>query len=403
MSELLPWKQQVVVIWLTQFLSIVGFCIGLPFAAYYIQELGVQGDDVVWWNTAFAVAAPLCFFFAAPFWGHMADRFGRKKMLVRASVCAAVVLLGMAWSPNVYWLIVFRVGQGLFTGVMPAAQTLMAVSTPEHRQGMALGSLAAAVAAGVAVGSGVGGRVAEIYGYEMTFYCGAAIQTAATVLIIFGATERHDAETAKKTTRVESRGAMRLAIPMLLLIALASLMSNVDTATFPLLIQEMNGGLEGAARIVGDVNAIAGVSFALGGMLCGWCADRFGAYRMLVSTSLLAGVGSLVMCSIYQLGLSAVYLIVLLLSFIMAGVDPVLQVLLSKETPSSLRGQVFGLAATARSVGWMFGPMLGSAIAVQSNFAQVYWLRLLCVVCMLPLMVWAYRLGRQRLADAGVP
>ena len=400
MSELLPWKRQVVVIWLTQFLSIMGFCIGLPFAAYHIQDLGVSGDDVVWWNTAFAVAAPMCFFFSAPFWGHMADRFGRKKMLVRANICAALVLLGMAWSPNVYWLIVFRVGQGLFTGVMPAAQTLMAVSTPHHRQGMALGSLAAAVAAGVAVGGGLGGRVAEIYGYETTFYCGAAIQALATVLIIFGATERHDAKTAKQT-RNDSRGAIRLAVPVLLLIALGSLMSNADTATFPLLIQELNGGLEGAARIVGDVNALAGISFALGGMLCGWCADRFGVYRMLVSTSLMAAFGSIVMCYIYELGLSYIYMIVLLLSFIMAGIDPVLQVLLSKETPTDLRGRVFGFAATARSVGWLFGPMLGSAVAVQSDFAQVYWLRLVCVVLMLPIMVWAYRWGRQRLQAAG--
>lgn len=392
-----PWKQQVVIIWLTQFLSIVGFCIGLPFAAFYIQELGVQGDDVVWWNTAFAVAAPMCFLFSAPFWGQIADRFGRKKMLVRASVCASFVLLGMAWSPNVYWLIVFRIGQGLFTGVMPASQTLMAVSTPIHRQGMALGSLAAAVATGEAIGSAVGGRIAEQFGYEMTFYCGAIIQTIATLLVIFGVQERHNPETAKQTTKKESRGALRFALPLLMLTALISLMLNIDTATLPLLVQDLNGGLDGAARIVGDVYALAGIALAIGGLTCGWCIDRFGVYRMLLGTSMLAGIGSIFMCFIYEFGLSYIYLIVFLLSLMMAGIDPMLQVLLTKETPSAQHGRVFGMSATAQSSGWLLGPMLGSAIALQTDFAQVYWMRMICVILMLPLMYWAYRVSKQRL------
>ena len=54
-------------------------------------------------------------------------------------------------------------------------------------------------------------------------------------------------------------------------------------------------------------------------------------------------------------------------------------------------------AATSRSIGWMFGPMLASFIAVQSDFAQVYWLRLLLVALMMPVMIWSYRLSVQRL------
>ena len=278
MQEQLAWKRQALVIWLMQFLSIVGFCIGLPFAAFHIQSLGVIGDDVVWWNTVFTVSAPICFFFSAPFWGIMADRFGRKKMLVRANICAALVLLGMGWSPNVYWLIFFRIGQGLFTGVMPAAQTLMAVSIPQHRQGMMLGSLAAAVAAGVGIGSSLGGRIAEAYGYDVAFYIGAGISVVSTLLVLGGAQEHHDRTTAR-TTKQESRSAMHVLIPVLLLMALCSLMSNIDSATFPLLIQELNGGLVGSAKIVGDIGAIAGISFAVGGTIWGWCADRFGSFR----------------------------------------------------------------------------------------------------------------------------
>ena len=271
--QAMPWKKQLIVIWFTQLLSMAGFCIGLPFAAYHIQGMGITGDDVVWWTSAFAISAPLCFGFSAPFWGKLADRYGRKKMLLRANICAALVLIGMGWAPSVMWLITFRVAQGLFTGVMPAAQTLIAVSTPDRRQGMALGALAAATAGGVGIGSALGGRLAEIYGYNTVFYIGGCFSLAASILVILGVEERHKTEAIQKQTAKEVAAEKRsntILYFLLAVTALVSIMANVDNATFPLFIQQLNGAMEGAARIVGDINAIAGIAFAVGGLLWGF-------------------------------------------------------------------------------------------------------------------------------------
>ena len=106
-----------------------------------------------------------------------------------------------------------------------------------------------------------------------------------------------------------------------------------------------------------------------------------------------AALCSVPMLLVYEWGIDRIYLIVLCFSFAMSGVDPVLQVLMSKGTSSELRGRVFGWAATARSFGWMCGPILGSYLAVLSNFVQVYWIRIAVALCMLPIIVYAYRIS----------
>lgn len=393
MSEHQGWVRQLFIIWLVQLISIAGFCFGLPFAAYYIQELGITEErDVLWWTTAFAVTAPLCFSIASPFWGVMADRYGRKRMLYRASICAALVLFGMGWSPNVYWLLVFRVGQGLFTGVVPAAQTLLAVSTPGHRQGMALGSLAAAVAGGIGLGSALGGRIAEVYGYSTAFYIGGCLSILACLLIKFGAVEKHEAE-SERISRAASGSVFRLVLPVLGLMAVCSIMSNVDNATLALFVQELNNGeLDGAARAVGDIFAISGVAFATGGLVWGWLGDRFGQYTVLSICVLLAALASYPMTAVTSI--PPLYVIVLCFALCMAGIDPILQALLSKETPAERRGSVFGWAGAARSIGWMAGPFIGSLCAQYSGYAAVYWIRVALAASMLPMIIWTLFLMR---------
>ncbi len=396
MSQHDGWVRQFFIIWIVQFFSIAGFCMGLPFIAYYIQELGVSGEsEVLWWTTAFAVTAPLFFSIGAPFWGIMADRFGRKKMLFRANVCASLILFGMAWAPSVIWLIVFRVCQGLFTGVLPAAQTLLAVSTPGHRQGMALGSLAAAVAGGIGIGSAMGGRVAEMYGYREAFFIGGILSVIATLLVLFGAVEKHEAK-SEKISRKNSNSVLIFVLPVLMLMAMVSIMSNVDNATFPLLIQKLNGSIEGASVIVGDIYAISGIAFSIGGLMWGWCADKFGPYKILVLCACLAAAASIPLIYVDQI--LPIYFIVLCIALSMAGIDPVLQVLLSRQTPAERRGSVFGWAGTARSIGWMGGPLFGSYLAYLSNYQEVYWMRVAMLVLMLPVCWWSYCVMREFLS-----
>lgn len=64
------WKRNLAIVWLGQFLSIMGFWFGLPFASYYIQELGITDPVALkMWAAIFTAATPLAFVVLSPVWG----------------------------------------------------------------------------------------------------------------------------------------------------------------------------------------------------------------------------------------------------------------------------------------------------------------------------------------------
>ena len=106
----------------------------------------------------------------APIWGSVADRYGRKLMVQRAMFGGAVVLTAMGFVQNVWQLAILRAIQGMLTGTVPAATTLVASSTPRERSGYALGLLQTAVWTGASVGPLLGGLVADTWGYRAAFW-----------------------------------------------------------------------------------------------------------------------------------------------------------------------------------------------------------------------------------------
>ena len=117
------WKRNLVIVWIGQFFSIMGFSFSMSFVPYYMQELGVV--DPVKLKAAIAVftaAAPLAFAVFAPLWGAVADRYGRKLVLVRAYFGGALVLSLMGVVDKVEYLIFLRLLQGVLTGTMTASQ-----------------------------------------------------------------------------------------------------------------------------------------------------------------------------------------------------------------------------------------------------------------------------------------
>lgn len=72
------WKRNLTVIWVVQFISVASFQITMPFAPYYMQELGVDDlQALTRWVALFGAAAPLTLALFSPFWGALSDRYGR--------------------------------------------------------------------------------------------------------------------------------------------------------------------------------------------------------------------------------------------------------------------------------------------------------------------------------------
>src|SRR5438093_4485204 len=107
MRSLLPddWRRNVWALTLTVFISFVGFQFFSPFLPLYIRELGVTDPaKVALWAGAIAAITPIMSGVLAPVFGRLADRFGRKMMLIRSLVGFTFVIAAMGLVTSVQQL-----------------------------------------------------------------------------------------------------------------------------------------------------------------------------------------------------------------------------------------------------------------------------------------------------------
>ncbi len=386
------WKQNLVMIWLSQFLSIMGFSFALPFAPYYIQELGVTDPvKVKLWISLFAAATPLSLAVFAPIWGALADRYGRRLMLLRANFAGAVVISLMGFAPNVQVLVGLRLLQGIFTGTMTAAQTMVSVHTPGHRSGFALGALSAAVFSGSMMGSFVGGLFADLFGFSAAFYAGGALLFGAGLLVLLGTKE--DFERPEMVEEDEEGrpwlGELRPVAPILLLIVAMALVRQFDAAMLPLLVQEIHGSIRGVSVWTGSLNAVGGIAGLLAGPLLGRLADRVHPPR--IGKLSAAGAGLLMIPQGFAHALLPLFAARAGMVFCAGGLDPVFQIWLSKITPAHKRGSVFGWSATARSIGWVIAPLVSGLFATHYGIHAVFFLGAGLYFALIPMIGWVVR------------
>ena len=178
------WQRNLAVLWIGELIAIAGFSVTLPFLPYYVQELGItQMDQVAFWSALVAASQAVTMALVAPVWGSLADRYGRKIMVVRAMFGGAIIIACMGFVGNVYQLVVLRAIQGFLTGTVPAATTLVASSTPPERRGFAIGLLQMAIYLGGSVGPLIGGLIADSMGYRPTFWVTGALLLTAGILV----------------------------------------------------------------------------------------------------------------------------------------------------------------------------------------------------------------------------
>src|SRR5947209_7317451 len=167
------WERTAWIASATQFFTLVGFGLGLPFLPMYVQALGVtERAEVALWSGVVSGSAALTMAVLAPIWGVLADRYGRKPMLVRSMVGGAIVIGAMGFVGDVWQLLAVRLVQGAVTGSQAAAAALVAASTPANQLGFALGLIGTAVQIGNTVGPAIGGVAVGSLGFRGSFLLG---------------------------------------------------------------------------------------------------------------------------------------------------------------------------------------------------------------------------------------
>ncbi|MCA1295182.1 MFS transporter [Paenibacillus sp. alder61] len=181
------WRRNLLVCWFGMFVTGIGMSQIAPILPLYIRQLGVDDPGAVarYSGLAFGITFIVSAIFS-PIWGLAADKYGRKPMLLRASLGMAIVIGCMGVAPNVYALIGLRMLQGVITGYGTACTTLIATQTDKEHAGFALGTLSTANIAGSLLGPTIGGLIGENFGMQNDFFLiGALMLIAFATTVLF--------------------------------------------------------------------------------------------------------------------------------------------------------------------------------------------------------------------------
>ena len=163
-------------------MGFTGFTLVMPFLPLFIRQLGVTdvGDIALWTGLCLGVT-PGVTAVLSPWWGRLADRYGRKIMVERSLVSFVVMMAAMSHVTRAWHVLALRVAQGLFAGYGSISIAMAAESAPPGRMPQAIGLVQTAQRLGPGVGPVIGGMLAGIVGLRRAFLVTAGRSEGAAV------------------------------------------------------------------------------------------------------------------------------------------------------------------------------------------------------------------------------
>lgn len=390
------WQVNLYTIWVTQIISLMSFGFGLPFIPFYIQEMGVTDPDQIKLFTGILSTAPaFTMAIMAPIWGKLADRWGRKLMILRAMLAAVFVIGGMGLVKNVWQLVILRGSQGLLTGTIAASTAFVAANTPKDRLSYALGFLSSSTFIGFSIGPLIGGIFAEAFGYRFSFLAGSGLMVIGFFLALFLLIEDKSTFGRKLEESKDEEEGFKLFTPLILSLLLVLFLHRITRSMFspyiPLFVQSTLNSTEGAARLTGIINGVVGLATALAGLTISRLGDKLNKLRLTAILLLISFFVSLTLKFT-----SSIYMFIALygvLFFFLGGIEPIITSTTVANTPAERRGELIGFQGLVGSLGWMVSPMLGAYISVNYTIKSIL---LLMPVFMFINLIVLYILNRKK-------
>ncbi len=369
------WQRSLGALFIAQTMTMVAFSFVFPFLPLYIQSLGITDTtEAAQWAGVAVAATALSMSVAQPIWGNLADRHGRRPMVLRSMVGAAVTIALMGMVTSVPQLVALRFIQGMVSGTLAAGNALAASFVPKQRLGFTLGLMQVAVFIGSSLGPLIGGVLADIWGFRIPCFAAAALMLASAAIVVVFVKESFVAPPAsapRPGPLAEARSLLGLSpLPMLVtVIFLIQLGVQVISPILTLFIEELNGQ-ENAATVSGIVIACTGVMSAVAALVLGRLGDRIG--HTVILTVCLAGAAIAYFPQALVQQVWHLLLLRMVLGVFLGGLMPSANTILANLVPRERRGAAFGLTATATSLSNGVGPLSGAAIATGMGMRAIF-------------------------------
>lgn len=294
------WRRNQAAVTIATFIGFTGFTIVMPFLPLYFEQLGVHDPaQIAIWSGMSLGMTPAITAMMAPVWARVADRFGRKLMVVR-SLASFVVIMGLLGFVQAPWqVLALRAVQGLFAGYGPIAMAMAAESAPPEHVANAIGWVQSAQRLGPALGPVIGGTLAQALGLRNTFLVSASFYLFALILVLIGFRELADrrAVESPETPRGTSWRTLRGVPHFLLFMATVFCLQLVDRSfgpILPLYLREAGAGVTVIPFLAGVIFTTTAGTAAIGNQTSGWLLRRWPPALLVPAAATVAGLGALV-------------------------------------------------------------------------------------------------------------
>lgn len=371
---MVSWQRTLWVVFFAQLVSATGFSVMFPFLPLYVQQLGTNtGLSLEFWSAMAFSSQAITMAIASPFWGMVADRYGHKLMLERATFGGAVILLLMGFARSAEELALMRAIQGTITGTIAAANAYVASTAPRDRTGYAMGVLQLGLWIGIAAGPLIGGVLADALGYRAAFILTSALLLISGVVVALGLPRvRAEQKPGRKGAGTSWRGI--LTAPGVGLVYAIRFLSNIgQTMLLPVLPLFIVTLVPASGRLNSFTGLVVGVSSAAttaSAVYLGRLGDRIGHRRVLIGSVLAAGL-----CYLPQSLVGAGWQLLALQALAGAaagGIIPSLSALLARYTRPGSEGAVYGLDNSISSASRAVAPLAGAWVAVAFGLRGIF-------------------------------
>jgi DHA1 family multidrug resistance protein-like MFS transporter len=376
---------------LVQFLMMTGFSSMAPFLPFFVGELGIaRQEEVRLWAGVLASVSALFAALFSPLWGSLADRLGRKLMVVRSCLAAGTAIFLVGFAHNVYQVLILRTLQGVFGGYSGAAIALVASEAPVERLGWALGLLQTGQTLGLLVGPTLGGAIADHLSYRAVFMTNGLLAFGAGLITLISVSET--SVPAKAAAHGPFWASIRkgLAQPaignMFLVLFLAQFAIRSVEPVLSLYIRELEPDHALLGTLTGTIFAVTGLAQVVGLFLAGRYSQRLGPRTLLLicipACALLYFPQALVHSAWQLLILRAA------LGLFLGSIVPMANTVVGQLAPAEAKGSVFGFTSAALFLGGFTGPLVGGTLAAYLGLRFVF----VFTACLfLVNFLWSYR------------
>ncbi len=372
------WRRNQFAVTAASFAGFTGFTLVMPFLPLYIRQLGVTdiGEIALWAGLSLGVT-PAVTAVLSPFWGRLADRFGRKVMVERSLLSFVIIMAAMAYVTQAWQIFALRAVQGLFAGYGGLTLAMAAESAPRERMASAIGTVQTAQRLGPALGPVIGGVVADLVGLRQAFFVTAAFYALAFVLVaVLYQDPAHPADsgsTADRGASVRTVLGFPDFVPAMIAIFGVTFVDRSFGPILPLYVGTLGVAADRVAVVSGLLFSAVAVGAVAGNHACGWLLARLSPGTIIAGASIVSAASLVVFLVAGQVG-------VLVPAFALFGVGigtatTAAYTAGGRVVPAGAHGTGFGLLTGASLAGLALSPVVSGLLGGES-FAALFLLDL---------------------------